>query len=694
MPQFAKVPLLLAATAGALRAPSKPAKAPVAANQAKATALLSVTPVEKVITLLGQLQEQVSEGGAKEAAEYDKFACFCKNQADFKTHAIERSNEEVEKLKAKIEKLDADLAALNSEITELGTKIDTLTTDITTETEARTEQHEKYAKDAKEMEESIDAVERAIQALKASKAELKGAKVDFAQLQHIINGNVPAKQQSLIAALLGNKQSPASYEFSSNDIIATLKDLHSTFKANKKELDEAEFASMDASNKKTLGMTNQKKFAEKAKAQKEAIVGAMTEDKAEAEADKTAEENAAAADEEFKAELTTQCEQRATEFDQRSKARASELTALAEAMESLKTGVASNWGANRKLASAASLLQVGSDSNDAKQLDAVKRAMESLNLAASKSGSPTLSALAAKVLLKEDHFVKVRGIIKDLVARLEAAAEEEATQKSFCDKEMKKAVTMRDEQQLAVEEEATTISEKTAEVAKLKEEIATLAKEIAELNKALNEATELRSGEKATNEQTIADAGAGKEAVDKAMETLKTFYGGAAAAFLQSDKYVPPKSDREGKTVSDRAPKMSYSGEYKGRTSESGGIIGLLEVISADFERTKTTVTDEEAAAVEAFTKFETETKESIDAKKTEKEGKEGDVTSAEEAITTAQDALVDAKRLHKGALEELTKLKAMCVDAEESYEQRVAKREREIDSLKEALQILEDWNK
>jgi len=82
------------------------------------------------------------------------------------------------------------------------------------------------------------------------------------------------------------------------------------------------------------------------------------------------------------------------------------------------------------------------------------------------------------------------------------------------------------------------------------------------LAKALNEATELRSDEKKENEQTLEEAKAGKEAVEQAMKVLKEFYEG----FLQ---YKPPKSDREGKTVEDRAPETSFSGDYKGKQEAS-----------------------------------------------------------------------------------------------------------------------------
>merc|ERR1712087_623500 len=113
------------------------------------------------------------------------------------------------------------------------------------------------------------------------------------------------------------------------------------------------------------------------------------------------------------------------------------------------------------------------------------------------------------------------GLIKDLVAKLEAQALAEADSKSFCDKEMAAATSSRDTQSIAIEEQTTTIAQKESEVAQLTSEIATLGKEIADLQKALNEATELRSEEKKTNAKTVADADAGKAAVEEAISLLQ-----------------------------------------------------------------------------------------------------------------------------------------------------------------------------
>jgi chromosome segregation ATPase len=62
-----------------------------------------VTPVEKVITLLNEMQNKIVEEGKAEAATYDTFACFCKDTSEAKTKSIND-------LDTQIEGLNADLA--------------------------------------------------------------------------------------------------------------------------------------------------------------------------------------------------------------------------------------------------------------------------------------------------------------------------------------------------------------------------------------------------------------------------------------------------------------------------------------------------------------------------------------------------------------------------------------------------------
>merc|ERR1719453_2317562 len=195
--------------------------------------------------------------------------------------------------------------------------------------------------------------------------------------------------------------------------------------------------------------------------------------------------------------------------------------------------------------------------------------------------SDTLGSLM--IQMKEDHFVKVRGMIKDMISKLEADAAAEGDQKAWCDSEMEKATSQRDENIGAMEGDLAEKTSAEAKIAKLNEEIQTLLNEISELNKSLNEATQLRGKEKAENTKTLADATAGLAGVTKAMKILKDFYDNA---FIQIRAgYKPPKGDASGNTVGDLAPD-SFSGDFARNQDAATGIIGQLDVIKSDFEGT------------------------------------------------------------------------------------------------------------
>jgi len=286
------------------------------------------------------------------------------------------------------------------------------------------------------------------------------------------------------------------------------------------------------------------------------------------------------------------------------------------------------------------------------------------------------------VQLKQDHFSNVRALIKDLITKLKADAKAEATTKSFCDKQMKAAIGSRDKASENIESEKGIISKKESLAAEKAQEIEDLANDIAELNKAILEQTALRAEEKANNGDTVEEAKAGSKAVASALTVLKGFY------LLQ---YTPPKAGRDGQTVGDMAPE-SFSGEYKGMGDSAGGILGILEVIQTDFDRTVTTVTKAEKDAVTAFDTSISTMKGDITTKTTSKGAAQTAKEGAEEAVTDAQDSLDDAQNLHESAEAELEKLSPMCVDGTETYAERVQKRNDEIAALKDAMKILDEW--
>merc|ERR1719262_124542 len=88
---------------------------------------------------------------------------------------------------------------------------------------------------------------------------------------------------------------------------------------------------------------------------------------------------------------------------------------------------------------------------------------------ARKLKSEVLASLMTR--MKEDHFVKVRTMIKDMIAKLEADADAEQDQKGWCDEEMTKAMAQRDENIAGIEGDTAVITKSESTIAKLQEEM-------------------------------------------------------------------------------------------------------------------------------------------------------------------------------------------------------------------------------
>merc|ERR1740123_20647 len=299
------------------------------------------------------------------------------------------------------------------------------------------------------------------------------------------------------------------------------------------------------------------------------------------------------------------------------------------------------------------------------------RVAQYLQAQAAKLNSRVLAALAVHVA--DDPFVKVKKMIKDLIVRLMEEANEEAEHKGWCDTELATNEQTRKEKTEAVEGLHAEIDQLEASIAKLSAEGGELTQAVSDLNAAMAKATQLRADEKATNEQTIKDAGEAQTAVAQALTVLKEFYAkaGDATAFIQ------------------QTPPSIFESPYTGMQSEKGGVIGMLEVIESDFARLEADTTAAEATAQKTYDTFMTDSKVDVAAKSKDIEHKTAKKQDQNQALTTKRGDLEGTQKELDAALTYFDKLKPSCVDSGVSYDARVARRKEEIESLQEALRIL-----
>jgi len=319
----------------------------------------------------------------------------------------------------------------------------------------------------------------------------------------------------------------------------------------------------------------------------------------------------------------------------------------------------------------------------------------------------TKSTVLSMVLVKlkmGDHFKDIRKIIEELIAKLEKQVLMEEDQKTWCDEQTKTTTEKKKEAEDGVSKASSTIDEETARRNLLKEEIAVLQKQIAADQEAKKQATEIRSEEKLDNEETIKDSEAGVVAVSDAIKVLTAFYEantGNSAAFIQqapkgdSELYRAAGEGADGKTSSDQRPESgAFETAYDGNQDGSKGVIGMLEVIKADYERTVDTIkADEEKAAgeyKEADERMATkiEEAEGVVSDKTDSE------TEAQEKITSSEGDLKSAEKELKLRNDELNQLKPLCDPraATGQLAERRKRREQEVASLREALVILREF--
>jgi len=315
-----------------------------------------------------------------------------------------------------------------------------------------------------------------------------------------------------------------------------------------------------------------------------------------------------------------------------------------------------------------------------------RRALEFLQGRAKRLGSTYLAMAAAHLV--NDPFVKVKKMIKDLIVKLMEQTNAEADEHAYCTTELATNKETRTNKAAEVEELTATVEKLTAESAQLASEIQELSDDIAEIKGQQAEATKMRSEEKATNSQTAQDAKEAAIAVERATQVLKEFYSKAAeAALLQggADGRAASEALRSEMAAADKG-----KAPYKGMQASSGGIFGLLEVVLSDFTRLEAQTLSAEETAQTSFEKFMDESNENVAVKEAEVAHKTSSRQIADEKNTQTRKELGLTQGELDKALNYYDKLKAQCLDTGLSYEKRKKAREEEIQSLKEALEILE----
>jgi len=97
----------------------------------------------------------------------------------------------------------------------------------------------------------------------------------------------------------------------------------------------------------------------------------------------------------------------------------------------------------------------------------------------------TIAFMELATAVSSDPFVKIRGLIEDMIAKLQAEAAEEASQKAYCDTEMGKSNAAKKMKETKMEKHQTKMDQASSEIAELTLAVKLLEKEVAEIDGAM-----------------------------------------------------------------------------------------------------------------------------------------------------------------------------------------------------------------
>jgi len=393
-------------------------------------------------------------------------------------------------------------------------------------------------------------------------------------------------------------------------------------------------------------------------------------------------------DVEFLRNLKVTCGDLDTQWERRSATRSAEITAVAETLAILTEDD------NREMLAktSASLLQKSATSTGVRRSTAaaaLRKAarapeFEADDLLAAwhhRHGAPTLGAVAGPraqlsvlaTAVQLDSFTKVKAMMDEMVANLKKEQQDEVDFKLYCTKELdenEKASYAKSQQ---IKDLDGTLEKLAALMEKLAKEIQQAQADMVETKLQIKKASEVREGENAEFQTTVADSRATQTILAKALMKLKDFYKkGIGKKVLNLAQQSPP---------------VQFT-KYKNNAGASP-VMGLIEQIIEDSKKVESEAIASEYQAQSDYEKFVNDSNAIIT-------GLGESISGKKKATAQAKEESAEATGDLEGATGELDSLKAYEADLHgecdwvlKNFDIRQKARLQEMEAIQAAKTIL-----
>eukprot|EP00933_Yihiella_yeosuensis_P000270 TRINITY_DN10042_c0_g1_i3.p1 TRINITY_DN10042_c0_g1~~TRINITY_DN10042_c0_g1_i3.p1 ORF type:complete len:802 (+),score=246.01 TRINITY_DN10042_c0_g1_i3:74-2479(+) len=760
----------------------------------EASSATSGSPVGKVVTLMKEIQGKVQEEADMEEDMFENYTCWSKRSTKEKEEAIQAAESRIKMLNQRIMELKSmkgsesgEAAKLKDQLQEVKAEINATETQRNTEEAKNKENIETTTSAVNGLDEAKKALDEVVNLRQRSASLAHGASLlqqlrgsrsrtmssealakkatdleyglsiaeqhlsapDALFLRRILTADITDVKQAVESHKKGKEDPPdvapvkEDYQARSGEILGTLNKLSGEFSTDLKKTKESEKKSKESFNKLMDEKENEKQSLEEAARNQIREKEAREYKTKEAEKEIAKLEEQIGLDNEFIEAVAKAQDQKQKEWDQRSKVRSEELTAIAKAIETLH-----NDEARDTMNKAYGFLQLSSVAESSSFLKARATATAALKSIFHKTKDSRMLGLYLQLSTARTsgHFDSVFAKIDEMVKVLDEEEASDLEKKTQCEDDLAKDTATSEKTTEDIEHLTAEITSLKDDVEEIKLEIMNKKREIAEIANELEQSAKMREEEAAEYQEGRATDEQGMATIEKAAEVISSFYASNAliqtdsshASLIQSDSgpvdydaAIPVESESKHVALTESgsvdydaaipvetnsgssenvaliqsgsksdqpdlgaAPGTWESGEeYKGNQEGGGRISALMDEVKADLQKDM----DSAKLCEENAQKMYDDAKESL-TKQTENlhgeidtlmETKGEKTTSSSEKETETETKKSELKALKN----KMADVKPECDFFIDKYPARKANRETEKEGLDKAKEILEKYD-
>jgi len=678
-------------------------------SESKAETAATANPIRRVVTMLQMMQKKVEEEGVKEEELYEKFVCYCKTGKETLAKSIEEAEAKVPQLMSDIKEAESEKAQLMEDLQNHKNDREEAKAAMAKATEIREKEAAAFAKEKAEDDANLSSLRKALAAIE------KGMAGGFLQtsaasvLRRLtLSEDISRNDRDVLTAFLtqGNGE---GYAPASGEIVGILKQMGDTMEKDMADLIAQEEAAIKAYDELMAAKQKEVDSLTKAIEEKTKRLGEVGIEIVNLKEDLEDTAGTLLEDKKFLADLEKNCESKKKEWELRCKTRQEELLALADTIKILNDDDALDLF--KKTLPSASLLQLQVSMKQVRE-----QALHALS-SVRKNGHADVNINLISLALrgKKVDMSKVVKMIDDMVVLLGKEQVADDDKKSYCEAQFDFADDKKKELERAISDLEKSLAEDKEAVATLTDEIKALEDGILALDREVAGATEQRKQEHEEFAATLAGNNAAVQLIEFAKNRMNKFY---------NPKLYKPPPKRElteeeritlnmGGTLAPTNPPGGIAGtgvglaqtsnglvaapppppetfgDYKKKGEESGGVIGMMDMLKGDLVKEIQEMEFNEKDAQEEYEQMVNDAAEkraadtaSIQEKTAVKAGLEDGIVKDGDLKASTEDELMATKKY-------IAELHADCDWLISNFETRKEARTNEIEALKKAKAVL-----